>query len=131
MAPLGPLTANRLTVRLDPERAARLEYWASENPLKIKSYNQIIQEALDEYLERNTTSSNESTLTVTIPPKSKEKLKGLQEDGYGNIDQLISEAISHYSTSKMNEEKDYQFLRNEVNTMSNHRKMIFSDYGKE
>ena len=61
-------------MRLDSDRAARLEYWASENPLKIKSYNQIIQEALDEYLERNTTSSNESTLTVTIPPKSKEKL---------------------------------------------------------
>ena len=49
MAPLGPLTTNRLTVRLDPERAARIEYWASENPLRIKSYNQLVQEALDEY----------------------------------------------------------------------------------
>ena len=29
------------------------------------------------------------------------------------------------------EEKDYQFLRNEVNTMSNRRKMVFSDYGGE
>ena len=47
MAPLGPLTTNRLTVRLDPERAARLEYWATENPIKGKSYNQILQEALD------------------------------------------------------------------------------------
>ena len=46
MAPLGPLTTNRLTVRLDSERAARLEYWATENPLKIKSYNQLIQEAV-------------------------------------------------------------------------------------
>ena len=41
MAPLGPLTTNRLTVRLDPERAARIEYWATENPLQIKSYNQL------------------------------------------------------------------------------------------
>ena len=54
MAPLGPLTTNRLTVRLDPERAARIEYWASENPLRIKSYNQLVQEALDEYIDRNT-----------------------------------------------------------------------------
>ena len=42
MAPLGPLTTNRLNVRLDPERAARIEYWATENPLKIKSYNQLM-----------------------------------------------------------------------------------------
>ena len=44
MAPLGPLTTNRLTVRLDPERAARIEYWATENPLKIKSYNQAAED---------------------------------------------------------------------------------------
>ena len=60
MAPLGPLTTNRLTVRLDPERAARIEYWASENPLRIKSYNQLVQEALDEYIDRNTPSPNEA-----------------------------------------------------------------------
>ena len=67
MAPLGPLTTNRLTVRLDPERAARIEYWASENPLRIKSYNQLVQEALDEYIDRNTPSPNEKILNVKIP----------------------------------------------------------------
>ena len=46
MAPLGPLTSNRLTVRLDPERAARLEYYASLNPMKVRSYNQMMQKAL-------------------------------------------------------------------------------------
>ena len=65
--PLGPLTTNRLTVRLDPERAARIEYWASENPLRIKSYNQLVQEALDEYIDRNTPSPNEKILNVKIP----------------------------------------------------------------
>ena len=131
MAPLGPLTTNRLTVRLDPERAARIEYWASENPLRIKSYNQLIQEALDEYIDRNTPSPNESILNVKIPQKSRDRLQGLQEEGYGSVDHLVSEAISHYSISKLREEKDYQFLRNEVNTMSNRRKMVFSDYGGE
>ena len=69
MAPLGPLTTNRLTVRLDPERAARLEYWATDedNAVKIKSYNQILQNALDEYLDRNTASSTEGAIPITIP----------------------------------------------------------------
>ena len=129
MAPLGPLTTNRLTVRLDPERAARIEYWATENPLKIKSYNQLIQEALDEYLDRHTVSPTHDSLTVKVPQKVREKLHDLQEDGYGNIDQIVSEALLQHSTSKYREEKDYQFLRNEVNTMSNRRKMVFSDYG--
>ena len=112
MAPLGPLTTNRLTVRLDPERAARIEYWATENPLQIKSYNQLIQEALDEYLDRHTVSPTHDTLTVKIPQKVREKLNDLQEDGYGNIDQIVSEALLQHSTSKYREEKDYQFLRN-------------------
>ena len=93
MAPLGPLTTNRLTVRLDPERAARIEYWATENPLKIKSYNQLIQEALDEYLDRHTVSPTHDSLTVKVPQKVREKLHDLQEDGYGNIDQIVSEAL--------------------------------------
>ena len=70
MAPLGPLTTNRLTVRLDPERAARIEYWASENPLKIRSYNQLIQEALDEYLDRHTVSPTHDSMNVKIPQRS-------------------------------------------------------------
>jgi|TARA_B110000263_G_scaffold60434_1_gene51912 hypothetical protein len=131
MAPLGPLTTNRLTVRLDPERAARIEYWATENPLKIKSYNQLIQEALDEYLDRHTVSPTHDSMTVKVPQKVREKLHDLQEDGYGNIDQIVSESILQHSTSKYREEKDYQFLRNEVNTISNRRKMLFSDYGSD
>ena len=129
MAPLGPLTTNRLTVRLDPERAARIEYWATENPLKIKSYNQLIQEALDEYLDRHTVSPTHDNLTVKIPQKVREKLNNLQEDGYGNIDHIDSEALLQHSTAKYREEKDYQFLRNEVNTIANRKKMLFSDYG--
>ena len=129
MAPLGPLTTNRLTVRLDSERAARLEYWATENPLKIKSYNQLIQEALDEYLDRHTVSPTHDNLTVKIPQKVREKLHDLQEDGYGNIDYIVSEALLQHSTAKYREEKDYQFLRNEVNTIANRKKMVFSDYG--
>ena len=97
MAPLGPLTTNRLTVRLDPERAARIEYWATENPLKIKSYNQLIQEALDEYLDRHTVSPTHDSLTVKVPQKVREKLHDLQEDGYGNIDQIVSEALLQLS----------------------------------
>ncbi|SVD50370.1 uncharacterized protein METZ01_LOCUS403224, partial [marine metagenome] len=104
MAPLGPLTTNRLTVRLDPERAARLEYWASENPIKIKSYNQLIQEALDEYLDRNTASPTEGSISVTMPEKVRDKLHNLEEHGYGSIDQLVCDAINRYSIIKLNEE---------------------------
>ena len=129
MAPLGPLTTNRLTVRLDPERAARLEYWATENPIKIKSYNQLIQEALDEYLDRNTTSPTEGSIPITMPEKVRDKLHNLQEHGYGSIDQLVCDAVNRYSIIKLNEEKDYQFLSNEVNTVASRRKMVFSDYG--
>ena len=116
-------------MRLDPERAARIEYWATENPLKIKSYNQLIQEALDEYLDRHTVSPTHDNLTVKIPQKVREKLNNLQEDGYGNIDHIVSEALLQHSTAKYREEKDYQFLRNEVNTIANRKKMLFSDYG--
>ena len=105
--------------------------WATENPLKIKSYNQLIQEALDEYLDRHTVSPTHDSMTVKVPQKVREKLHDLQEDGYGNIDQIVSEAILQHSTSKYREEKDYQFLRNEVNTISNRRKMLFSDYGSD
>ena len=43
MAPLGPLNSNRLTVRLDPERATQLEYYASQNAMTVRSYNQVLQ----------------------------------------------------------------------------------------
>ena len=89
----------------------------------------MIQEALDEYLDRHTVSPTHDSLTVKIPQKVREKLHDLQEDGYGNIDQIVSEALLQHSTSKYREEKDYQFLRNEVNTIANRRKMVFSDYG--
>jgi hypothetical protein len=91
----------------------------------------LIQEALDEYLDRHTVSPTHDSLTVKVPQKVREKLHDLQEDGYGNIDQIVSEALLQHSASKYREEKDYQFLRNEVNTMSNRRKMVFSDYGDD
>jgi hypothetical protein len=70
-------------------------------------------------------------MNVKVPQSVREKLQDLQEDGYGNIDQIVSEAILKHATSKYREEKDYQFLRNEVNTIGNRRKMVFSDYGNE
>ena len=131
MAPLGPLTTNRLTVRLDPERAARLEYWATENPINIKSYNQILQEALDEYLDRNTASPTEGAISVTMPGMVRDKLHDLTEKGFGSIDHLVCEAIEKYAITKLKDEKEYQFLNNEVGTMTNKRKMVFSDYGSD
>ena len=133
MAPLGPLTTNRLTVRLDPERAARLEYWATDedNAVKIKSYNQILQKALDEYLDRNTASSTEGAIPITIPGLVRDKLHDLKGKGFGSIDYLVSEAIEKYAMAKLKDEKEYQFLSNEVGTMTNRRKMIFSDYGSD
>ena len=58
MGKIKSLKSGRLTVRLDPERLAKLEYWVAENPLKSKSYNQVVQMALDEYLDRHTPSVN-------------------------------------------------------------------------
>ena len=97
--------------------------------LDISIYNQLIQEALDEYLDRNTTSPTEGSISVTMPEKVRDKLHNLQEHGYGSIDQLVCDAINRYSIIKLNEEKEYQFLSNEVNTVANRRKIVFSDYG--
>jgi hypothetical protein len=66
-----------------------------------------------------------------MPEKVRDKLHNLQEQGYGNIDQLTCEAINNYSITKLKEEKEYQFLSNEVNTIANSRKMVFSDYGSD
>ena len=110
MAPLGPLTTNRLTVRLDPERAARIEYWASENPLRIKSYNQLVQEALDEYIDRNTPSPNEKILNVKIPENTSSRLQALQDHGFGSTDHIVTEAISSYAIYKLKEQKVFEFL---------------------
>ena len=68
-------------------------------------------------------------LSINLKSGCEHALNDLQEDGYGNIDQIVSEALLQHSTSKYREEKDYQFLRNEVNTIANRRKMVFSDYG--
>ena len=89
MAPLGPLTTNSLTVRLDAERAARLEYWATENPIKVKSYNQILQEALDDYLDRNTASPTEGSISITMPGKVRDKLHNLKVHVYTSITSII------------------------------------------
>ena len=131
MAPLGPLTTNRLTVRLDPERAARIEYWASENPLRIKSYNQLVQEALDEYIDRNTPSPNEKILNVKIPENTSTRLQAQQDHGLGSTDHIVTEAISSYAITKLKEQKDFEFLDSEAKMMTNRRKMVFSDYGRE
>ena len=70
MAPLGNLTSNRLTVRLDPERAAQLEYYASQNPMSIRSYNQVLQEALDDLLKRTVPVPGRLDLTISLPDRT-------------------------------------------------------------
>ncbi len=104
---------------------------STENPINLKSYNQIIQEALDEYLDRNTVSPTNASIPITMPEKVRDKLHDLEEHGYGSIDQLVCEAVNKYSIIKLSEEKEYQFLSNEVNTIANSRKVVFSDYGSD
>ena len=89
MNEIKPLKSERLTVRLDSERLTKLEYWASENPLKAKSYNQIVQTALDEYLDRHTPSATEELITVKVSRQAKARLYHLYEGGYGNIDTIV------------------------------------------
>jgi len=50
-----------------PERAAQLEYYASQNPMSVRSYNQVLQEALDELLERNVPVPGRRDLTISLP----------------------------------------------------------------
>ena len=89
------------------------------------------REALDEYLDRNTVSPTNASIPITMPEKVRDKLHNLEEHGYGSIDQLVCEAVNKYSIIKLSEEKEYQFLSNEVNTIANSRKVVFSDYGSD
>ena len=131
MAPLGTLTSNRLTVRLDPERAAQLEYYASQNPMSVRSYNQVLQEALDELLERNVPVPGRRDLTISLPDTAAKKLHELQERGFGSLDELISGAISAHARTLMREESEYDTLVSGFSTVVSRRRMLFSDSGRE
>ena len=109
-----PLKSERLTVRLDSERLAKLEYWASENPLKAKSYNQIVQNALDEYLDRHTPSATEELITIKLSRQVKARLYNLYEYGYGSIDSIVESAIWGHARTVLEEDREYKLLKNEI-----------------
>ena len=131
MAPLGPLTSNRLTVRLDPERAAQLEFYASQNPMTVRSYNQVLQEALDELLDRNVVSQGRSKLTISLPERAVIKLNDLKEKGFGSLDELIAGAISGHALTLMREESEYDTLVSGFSAVVSRRRTLFSDSGRE
>ena len=131
MAPLGTLTSNRLTVRLDPERAAQLEYYASQNPMSVRSYNQVLQEALDELLERNVPVPGRRNLTISLPDRAAKKLYELQERGFGSLDELLSRAISAHAQTLMREESEYDTMVSGFSTVASRRRVLFSDSGRE
>ena len=131
MAPLGILTSNRLTVRLDPERAAQLEYYASQNPMSVRSYNQVMQKALDELLERNAPTPGRRKLTISLPEKTANRLYDLQERGFGSLDELISGSISAHALTLMREESEYDTIVSKFSTVASRRRMLFSDSGRE
>ena len=128
MAPLGPLNSNRLTVRLDPERATQLEYYASQNAMTVRSYNQVLQEALDEFLERNVFAPGRSNLAISLPERTMEKLNDLKENGFGSFDDLIAEAVSRHSRNVWQEERDYHTLASDVDKVRSRRHEIFSEW---
>ena len=131
MAPLGPLTSNRLTVRLDPERAAQLEFYAIQNPMSVRSYNQVLQEALDELLKRNVPVPGRRNLTISLPDRTAKKLYELQERGFGSLDELISGSISAHARTLMREESEYDTIVSKFSTVASRRRMLFSDSGRE
>ncbi len=128
MAPLGPLNSNRLTVRLDAERATQLEYYATQNPMTVRSYNQVLQEALDEFLERHTFTPGRSNLTISLPEKQMEKLNDLKENGFGSIDELINEAVSSQARKMWREEREYHALASDADKVRSRRHEIFSEW---
>ena len=131
MAPLGPLTSNRLTVRLDPERAAQLEFYAIQNPMSVRSYNQVLQEAMDELLKRNVPVPGRRNLTISLPDRTAKKLYELQERGFGSLDELISGSISAHALTLMREESEYDTIVSKFSTVASRRRMLFSDSGRE
>ena len=114
MNEIKPLKSERLTVRLDSERLTKLEYWASENPLKAKSYNQIVQTALDEYLDRHTPSATEELITVKVSRQAKARLYHLYEGGYGNIDTIVESSIQNHARAIFEEDREYKLLKSEI-----------------
>ena len=114
MGKIKSLKSGRLTVRLDPERLAKLEYWVAENPLKSKSYNQVVQMALDEYLDRHTPSATEEIITVKISRQAKARLYHMYEGGYGNIDAIVESSIWSHARGVFEDDREYKHLRAEL-----------------
>ena len=74
---------------------------------------------------------NEKILNVKIPENTSSRLQALQDHGFGSTDHIVTEAISSYAITKLKEQKDFEFLDSEAKMMTNRRKMVFSDYGRE
>ncbi|MAH17834.1 MAG: hypothetical protein CL960_05035 [Euryarchaeota archaeon] len=130
MAPLGPLNSNRLTVRLDAERATQLEFYATQNPMTVRSYNQVLQEALDEFLERHTFAPGRRNLTVSLPEKAVERLNDLKESGFGSFDELIGGAVSSHAREMWREEREYHTLASDADKVRSRRHEIFSEWSR-
>ena len=99
--------------------------------MSVRSYNQVLQEALDELLERNVPVPGRRDLTISLPDKATKKLYELQERGFGSLDELISGAISAHARTLMREESEYDTLVSGFSTVVSRRRMLFSDSGRE
>ena len=75
--------------------------------------------------------NDEKNINVKIPENTSTRLQALQDHGFGSTDHIVTEAISSYAITKLKEQKDFEFLDREMKTMTNSRKMVFSDYGRE
>jgi len=110
------LKSERLTVRLDPERAARLEYAVRDSGGRFTTYNQLMVAAIDEWLDRHTYSAGSAELTVKLPARGgMDLLHEMREDGFGDFDFLVANAIAGYSNTIYEAEKEHDELRSEAN----------------
>ncbi len=111
-----PLKSQRLTVRMDPERAAKLEYAVQTSGGRFTTYNQLMAAALDEWLDRHTYSAGSAELTVKLPERGgMDLLHEMREDGFGDFDFLVTSAIAGYSNTIYEAEKEHDELRSEAN----------------
>ena len=99
-----PLNSQRLTVRLDPNIIDNMAQLMQEHPFKYQSHNDLVRQALDEYMALRVDSPGESLTPVKMPQKIRARLQRMIENGYGNASQIITAALRHYSQFLLEEE---------------------------
>ena len=103
-----PLQSQRFTLRLDPEMVDRMSLLMGQHPYRYQSHTDLMRQALTEYLAPRVEMAGEVPTPVLLPQKTRARLQQMMENGYGDANQIIIQAIRHYTQYLLEEEALFQ-----------------------